>query len=146
MRAFSYIEIKQPIGVFYYCAVPATYLLKIVKSSPRSKSEDGVQRDQQQDRINSISKYCSDPDAVFPTPIVVSIDDGSRVRLEEDKRRIVFSDDDVVIGDVIDGQHRLWGIERSNYAEQFVLPVAFMFGLTLEEKAYIFSLVSKENL
>lgn len=145
MKTFSYIEIQQPIGVFYYCAIPASYLLKIVRSSPRSKSEDGVQRDQQQDRINNISKYCSDPDAVFPTPIVVSVDTGARVTLDEENRKVVFLDDEGVIGDVIDGQHRLWGIEGSKYAEQFVLPVAFMFGLTLEEKAYIFSTINSNQ-
>lgn len=145
MRTYNYIEIQQPIGVFYYCAIPATYLLKVVKSSPRSKSIDGVQRDQQQDRINSISKYCSDPDAVFPTPIVVSVDAGSKVMLDEEHHQIVFADEESVIGDVIDGQHRLWGIEGSKYADQFVLPVAFMFGLTLEEKAYIFSTINSNQ-
>ena len=145
MKTFSYIEIQQPIGLFYYCAIPATYLLKIVRSSPRSKSEEGVQRDQQQDRINNISKYCSDPDAVFPTPIVVSVDAGAKVTLDEEHRMIVFTDEEGVIGDVIDGQHRLWGIEGSKYADQFVLPVAFMFGLTLEEKAYIFSTINSNQ-
>lgn len=145
MKAYSYIEIQQPIGVFYYCAVPATYLLKVVRSSPRSKGEDGVQRDPQQDRINSISKYCSDPDAVFPTPIVVSVDAGSKVILDEEQHKIIFAEEDTIIGDVIDGQHRLWGIEGSKYADQFILPVAFMFGLTLEEKAYIFSTINSNQ-
>lgn len=145
MKTFSYIEIQQPIGVFYYCAIPATYLLKVVKSSPRSKGEDGVQRDPQQDRINSISKYCSDPDAVFPTPIVVSVDAGSKVTLDEEHRLVIFGDEETIIGDVIDGQHRLWGIEGSKYANQFVLPVALMFGLTLEEKAYIFSTINSNQ-
>lgn len=145
MKTFSYIEVQQPIGVFYYCAIPAAYLLKIVRSSPRSKSEEGVQRDQQQDRINNISKYCSDPDAVFPTPIVVSVDAGTKVTLDEEHRKIVFSDEEGIIGDVIDGQHRLWGIEGSKYADQFVLPVALMFGLTLEEKAYIFSTINSNQ-
>lgn len=145
MKIFSYLEVQQPIGVFYYCAIPATFLLKVVKASPRSKNEGGVQRDPQQDRINQISKYCSDPDAVFPTPIVVSVNAGANVTLDEDHHNIIFADDETVIGDVIDGQHRLWGIEGSKYADQFVLPVALMFGLTLEEKAYIFSTINSNQ-
>ena len=145
MKTFSYIETQQPIGTFYYCAIPATFLLKVVRSSPRSKSETGVQRDLQQDRINSISRYCSDPDAVFPTPIVVSVDASSNVTLDEVHRWVVFADEEAIIGDVIDGQHRLWGIEGSKYADQFVLPVALMFGLTLEEKAYIFSTINSNQ-
>ncbi len=145
MKIYSYIEVQQPIGLFYYCAIPATFLLKIVEASPRSKNEDGVQRDLQQDRINQISKYCSDPDAIFPTPIVVSVNAGAKVKLDEVNHNVVFTDEESVIGDVIDGQHRLWGIEGSKYADQFVMPVALMFGLTLEEKAYIFSTINSNQ-
>ena len=146
MIEFSYIEIQQPIGSFYYCAIPASFLLKVVRTSPRSKNNDGVQRDLQQDRIKKISKYCSDPDAVFPTPIVISIDEDAKIKLDEEKHSVIFYNDDMIVGDVIDGQHRLWGIEGSKYADKFILPVALMFGLTLEEKAYIFSTINSNQV
>ncbi len=145
MKTYSYIEVQQPIGVFYLCAIPASILLKVVKQSPRSKGGDGVQRDMQQERINKISKYCSDPDAIFPTPIVVSVEKGAKVRLDEEHHTVIMYEDDGIIGDVIDGQHRLWGIEGSKYADQFILPVVLMFDLTLEEKAYIFSTINSNQ-
>lgn len=145
MKTYNYIEVQQPIGVFYLCAIPANVLLKVVKRSPRSKGGEGVQRDTQQERVNKISRYCSDPDAIFPTPIVVSVEKGAMVKLDEEHHTVVLFEDNGIIGDVIDGQHRLWGIEGSKYADQFILPVVLMFDLTLEEKAYIFSTINSNQ-
>ena len=146
MIKINYVEVEQPIGTFYLCSINALTLLKLVKSTPRSKSEDGVQRDLQEVRVKKISEYCSDPDAVFPTPIVVSIDRDANVSIDEDNHQIIVTNDEVEIGDVIDGQHRLWGIEKSASAVSFNLPVVLMFDLTLEEKAYIFSTINSNQV
>ena len=74
MMVYSYIEVKQPIGVFYICSIPASVLINIVESRAYSKGNDGVQRDLSPERTKAVANYCSDPDAVFPTPIVVSVD------------------------------------------------------------------------
>ena len=49
------------------------------------------------------------------------------------------------IGDVLDGQHRLLGLEDSGVENDFQLPVVFMFGLTAEEKAYVFSIINSKQ-
>ena len=146
MIKINYVEVEQPIGTFYLCSINALTLLTLVKSTPRSKCEDGVQRDLQEVRVKKISEYCSDPDAVFPTPIVVSIDRDADVSIDEDNHQIIVTNDEVEIGDVIDGQHRLWGIEKSASAVSFNLPVVLMFDLTLEEKAYIFSTINSNQV
>ena len=103
--------------------------------------EEGVQRQQSEERVNKISKYCEDPDATFPTPIIVSI--YSNVALVDNGNFFTFNiDEEERIGDVIDGQHRLMGIAKSGYSERFKLPVALMFNLNVEEKAYIFSTIN----
>lgn len=145
MIAFDYIEVKQPIGTFYLCSIPASRLLKMVNVIRRSQQDDGVQRDPSESRIKNIGEYCSDPDAIFPTPIVVSVDTTAKVIIDEGKHQIFFPDEGV-IGDVIDGQHRLWGIERSSYVEAFTLPVVLMFGLTTEQKAYVFSTINSNQV
>lgn len=144
MKSFDYIEVQQPIGTFYLCCIPASILTKIVRVSARSKDDDGVQRDMSKSRIKSIGIYCSDPDAIFPTPIVVSVDKSAHVILDENNHKISFSENSC-IGDVIDGQHRLWGIEHSSYIDNFNLPVVLMFDLTIEEKAYIFSTINSNQ-
>lgn len=144
MKTFPYIEVKQPIGTFYLCCIPASVLVKIVTAKSRSGYEDGVQRERLKNRINSIVNFCSDPDAVFPTPIVISVDKHANVKMNTDKREITIPEDNL-IGDVIDGQHRLWGIKESGLSDKFDLPVVFMFDLLLEEKAYVFATINSNQ-
>lgn len=146
MISFDYIEVRQPIGVFYLCSIPANVLLKIVSVTRRGQQAEGVQRELSEPRIKKIGDYCSDPDAIFPTPIVVSININANVLIDEEKHKIIIGNEDSVIGDVIDGQHRLWGIDRSSYADSFALPVVFMFGLTTEQKAYVFSTINSNQV
>lgn len=146
MISFDYIEVRQPIGVFYLCSIPANVLLKIVSVTRRGQQAEGVQRELSEPRIKKIGEYCSDPDAIFPTPIVVSVNVDANVKVDEEKRKIIIGRDESIIGDVIDGQHRLWGIERSSYVESFYLPVVLMFGLTTEQKAYVFSTINSNQV
>ena len=151
-----YLEYEQPIGTFYMTVIDAERLIGIVDIKRRGDSvinglslwngkpenrEEGVQRQQSEERVNKISKYCEDPDATFPTPIIVSVYSG--IRVEDNGHSFSFNiDEDERIGDVIDGQHRLLGIAKSGYGGNFMLPVALMFNMNVEEKAYIFSTIN----
>ena len=150
-----YLEYEQPIGTFYMTVIEAETLLRIVEvrrrgetyngyslwnDKPRSM-EEGVQRKESTDRVNKISKYCEDPDATFPTPIIISIYSG--VNVEDRDHKFIFNiREEERIGDVIDGQHRLMGIAKSGYGSRFKLPVALMFNMNVEEKAYVFSTIN----
>lgn len=156
MLELPYLEYEQPIGTFYMTVIEAERLINIVDIKRRGNSvingfslwngkpenrEEGVQRQQSEERVNKICKYCEDPDATFPTPIIVSV--YSRTRVEDNGHSFSFNiDEDERIGDVIDGQHRLLGIAKSGYSGRFKLPVALMFNMTIEEKAYIFSTIN----
>lgn len=144
MIEINYIEVTQPIGTFYMCSIKASQLLRMVETIKRSDTENGVQRDLSPKRTKEIASFCSDPDAVFPTPIVVSVYSDKNISIDSYQKKILFPDD-VIIGDVIDGQHRLWGIGQSSDADLFELPVVFMFGLNIEEKAYIFATINSNQ-
>ena len=145
-KTVQYISITQPIGTFYLCSIPAMDLLKIVDVDRRSTTNDaGIQREKNGSRVAAIGQYCSDPDAVFPTPIVVSVHNPDMLVLDESKGTISYPDDHIIIGSVLDGQHRLWGINESEYRNKFNLPVVFMFGLTTEEEAYIFATINSNQ-
>ena len=146
MMELDYIEVKQPIGSFYLCSISAKELLNMVNTEPHSKQPDGVQRDLSSSRVREIGEYCSDPDAIFPTPIVVSIYQNAPVSVDYEKKKICIDNNGAKVGDVIDGQHRLWGIKSSSYVDEFSLPVVLMFDLTTEQKAYVFSTINSNQV
>jgi len=139
-----FIEINQPIGSFYLTKINAIDLGELVSVTPRSASPSAIQRDESSKRITEISKYCSDPDATFPTPIIISIYDDADIKMD-DNYFIISRSLKNKIGEVIDGQHRLKGILKSSYAIKFELPVILMFNLSEEEKAYVFSIINSKQ-
>jgi len=138
----KYLLVKQPIGNFYITSLEASVLAKIADVTARGEHPDAIQRDQSQNRIKEISEYCSDTDATFPTPVIVSVDLSSNARIDED---YIYFDENDIIGDVIDGQHRLEGLKKSNFINDFQLPVVFMFNLEPYQKAYVFSIINSKQ-
>lgn len=137
------IEIEQPIGTFYLSSMKANEILKSTRiyqrkyDSDTQKSNTAVQRIESSERVKNIKMYCTDPDATFPTPIIISIN-SKKVIVGENW--IKFPENEI-IGEVIDGQHRLLGIKDSILVD-IELPVVFMFDLTREEIAYVFATIN----
>lgn len=135
-------EMEQPIGAFYVGKIKSDVLINITKTVRRSENE-GVQRELSGKRARDISKYCEDPDATFPTPIILAVNESDIKSFSENDHGIykLSFDDDYAFAEIIDGQHRIEGIKL---AEDFVtdLLVVLMFDLTEEEKAYVFSTIN----
>ena len=113
------VKVDQPIGRFYITALPATILSKITTVDPRDiENEMGVQRHGKKSRIKEISEFCSDPDATFPTAVVVSVDEDKQQYcvLDEAETQVTI-DEAHIVGQVIDGQHRLKGLMMSDNIE-----------------------------
>lgn len=144
-KVIPLIEVTQPIGTFYISALDARTILKIAEINvSRKRFEPACFTSNGSNKcVNGISEYCADPDATFPTPIIIAMnEDLSGCSINSNMMEI---DDSKVLGEVIDGQHRLLGIQASEYIDDFVLPVVFMFGLTEEEKAYVFSIINSKQ-
>ncbi|PYE26359.1 DGQHR domain-containing protein [Paraburkholderia silvatlantica] len=148
----EYIEINQPIGKFYLAMLPAEVLLKQVDILRRGMSEEqrqNVQRDLSLTRQREIAAYISDPDATFPTSIIISLYDEA-VTLVPGERVMRF-ERGVPIGKVLDGQHRLEGLKLAraqgleDIVSEFQLPVVFMVGLEPGDEAYIFSTINSKQ-
>lgn len=147
MKTYSCIKVDQPIGRFYITALPATVLAKITRVDPRDlENETGIQRQGKSSRIKEISDYCSDPDATFPTAIVVSVDAERQqyCSLNDDENELTI-DDNQIVGQIIDGQHRLNGLKESSNIENFEIPVVFMFNMTPKDNAYVFSIINSKQ-
>ncbi len=137
-----YIEITQPIGTFYISKLNADIVGKVTEITPRSEHPEAVQRDLSPKRVNEIKDYCSDPDATFPTPIIISIYKKADIQINNGYFEF---DENSKIGQIIDGQHRIEGILKSNKSTEFELPIVFMFNLIEEEKAYVFSIINSKQ-
>lgn len=141
------IEITQSIGTFYVGKISSDILINITKTVRRN-GNDGIQRELSEKRVKEIAKYCEDPDAAFPTPIILAVNEKDAISVEtsefdENIIELKFKDDKE-FAEILDGQHRVEGIRAAN-GHNFELMIVVMFDLTEEEKAYIFSTINSNQ-
>ena len=143
-KEIKVIEITQPIGTFFIGKIDSSDLIKSSYVRPRGDNE-GIQRQTSIKREMEIESYCKDPDATFPTPIILSVD-SSFCKLKNNGTLIEYEDDKYIF-EIIDGQHRVGGIKRASISYGFSceLLVVLMFDLTEEEKAYVFSTINSNQ-
>lgn len=144
MKKIYLMRIEQPIGYFYLGKLNSEEL-RLIAEPNRRKLDKGIQRKLRDDRLKDISFYCKDPDATFPTPIILAIDEVKELNpigndiYEYD----IDLDSNTAKAEILDGQHRLYGILDSG--KNVELPVVIMFNLTDEEKAYVFSTINSNQ-
>lgn len=135
-----YIEVNQPIGTFYISKINAHYLINYTTINRRTLNNNGIQRALNNEKVKKIGDYCNDPDATFPTPIILSINSKD---IDIDETTIIFKKD--YVGEIIDGQHRVNGLALTNNVDNFELPIILMLDLDQSEKAYIFSVINSNQ-
>lgn len=136
---------------FYITSIDASDL--IVNSNVERLSEGrGVQRYLNEQRTLDIAKFCQQNDAIFPTPIIVSLNtDFVNQENKNEGKLSVWSaseaknklDGDLVPFSIIDGQHRLAGIEKyfetnKENQKKFMLPLIIYKDASIESSAKIF--------
>ena len=145
-KTINLIEITQPIGTFYVGKMNSEDLVKSFYVRSRVDG-DGIQRLSSRKRVDEIEAYCKDPDAAFPTPIILSVDSSKCKFGENSSTSTVIFENSEEVFEIIDGQHRVKGIKQAQHSFGFKceLLVVFMFDLTEEEKAYIFSTINSNQ-
>lgn len=153
-------QIQQQIGVFYTGVTSAKSLLEICKFDFRRIHERGgrkeflgIQRELKTARTKEIAKYIRTQDSVFPTSIVISVDERCASLKEKDgfwllelseyidpvDQRLNIPYDSLAT--IIDGQHRLKSFEGIE-GLTFDLPVSIFIGIDDAIEATIFSTVN----
>lgn len=147
IRKITMIEITQPVGTFYVGKINSDILVKITKTV-RRKGDEGIQRELSDRRAKEISKYCEDPDATFPTPIILAIKEADVISVNKEKGNTdiinIEYNDEKRFAEILDGQHRIEGI-KLNSDKIFEMMIVVMFDITEEEKAYIFSTINSNQ-
>ena len=153
------LKVHQPIGEFYIASVNYKDLLEICffdirqhEMSGTIEKYIGIQRRLNQSRIDEISKFVQLPDASFPTSIIIAIDEQfvegtnlngkniikiSNKPFLEDYDPIIFKN----LARVLDGQHRLAGLEKSEL-EKFEVTVSIFVGMDISDQSSIFANVN----
>jgi DGQHR domain-containing protein len=158
------IRVCQPIGDFYIGSIISKQLFEIAYFDIRHMVHEdgidsylGIQRELSKRRIREISQYAKGTDATFPTAVILAIPEQCvsivATPLNQEKfftmtlRNIPDAEnpEDVIlyrqIARVIDGQHRIAGLE--NYSgPTFELNVSIFVGADISDQASIFSTVN----
>lgn len=157
---FNFITIDQPAGRFYVSKINANILIPISQSDTRTPyNSTGIQRKLNMSRVKEIAKYCEEKSAMFPTPIILSADSNYFNFYSESNTKMEYTniesgfleiDDGKIIQDkkflsIVDGQHRLSGIDKSGMAQEFDLLVMFVFDTEAYQDAEIFSIINRNQ-
>ncbi|HKR05649.1 MAG TPA: DGQHR domain-containing protein [Bacteroidia bacterium] len=150
---FRCLKCKQPIGEFYIGILNHSDLIKITYADIRrldTHSEQreveiytGIQRELSKNRVKEIGKYVNMVDATFPTGVIIHINQKDVVNYDEANEimTIPFLDN---IAKVLDGQHRIAGLEEySQNDNSFQINVTIFVGMELEDQAIVFATINK---
>lgn len=168
IKNIDFIEIKQPIGKFYIARMKCIDLLDIALFDIRRIERDetsnidtyfGIQRKPSPNRLKEISEYVKYVDATFPNSIVVSINSIESEESDTPIKNIYIENGKLsirrneMIAQIIDGQHRLLGLQRAidednslfsyEIKENFELAVTIYVDMDVENQSMVFATINK---
>ena len=144
------IEVSQPIGQFYFGSIDHTDLIKISYRDIRRIDQEqrevesylGIERPLRKDRVADLQAYVNTVDATFPSPIILAIDE-ENVKLNTDTGIMSIKDDEDV-AKILDGQHRIAGLEDFE-GEAFDVLVTIFVAMDIEYQAMVFATINLEQ-
>ena len=143
--SYKSLAYNQPGGTFYTCSIPALDIIDRLDIRRRKIGQnDGIQREDDERRVNAIAKYAETPDCIFPTPIIVSAYADSMLY---ENGMIVFKDYRKPVGHILDGQHRILGLRKASKLalQELELQVVFVFEIDTYSEATIFVTINSNQ-
>ncbi|MCD8882168.1 DGQHR domain-containing protein [Mammaliicoccus sciuri] len=145
-------EIKQTNNnnyIAYFSKIKSKELIKYAQTIRLHESETAVQRFLDENRAENIAKYFEKEDAIFPTPIILSLNTDLMVDYNHKERTMIIENDENLLNDIdlpfsiIDGQHRVEGMklfyERNHYSEKNIdIPIIIYLDADQVTSANIF--------
>src|SRR6266581_5535687 len=142
---FPAILVTQPIGSFYVGAIDSQDLVAVSYAEiRRPEGRDleryiGTQRDLSPGRVAELKQYVTTIDACFPTSIILAV--SSDHASFDEKRGVLTIDRDENVAKIIDGQHRIAGLEDYK-GERFEVNVTIFVDMELEDQAMVFATIN----
>jgi DGQHR domain-containing protein len=159
--SFPCIRARQPIGDIFVGAIPAKQLMQITYFDVRRVLRDerdferylGIQRPLDERRVLTLNDYVNYKDASFPTSVIIAVEQ-DYVQFDFESNRMIISNFRLgeeaptinlgKIARVLDGQHRIAGLQGFNGTE-FDLSVTIFVGADIADQAQIFATVNLEQ-
>lgn len=159
---FHCLRARQPIGDIFVATIPYKTLAKLTYFDVRRVLREdrdferylGIQRPLDEGRVRQLAQYVNLIDASFPSSVIIALEedyvrydaDGGimyvrNFREGEEEPSIPISK----IGRVLDGQHRIAGLENFHSDGVFDLSVTIFIGADIADQAHIFATVNIEQ-
>lgn len=140
------LAVHQPIGTFFLCAMDSSDVVAVSYADVRRiEGRDlervvGIQRPLVPSRVKELKKYVTTIDSAFPTSILLAVGAADAIYDAEAGRLRLRRDANVA--KIIDGQHRIAGLEGYSGADPFELTVTVFVDIGLEDQALLFATIN----
>ena len=159
---FQCICARQPVGDIYIAVIPFRDLIRITFFDVRRRLQQdrdferylGIQRQLEKKRVDQLAQYVNFADASFPTSIIIAVEQ-DYVSFSEERRSMTLSnfregEDKPSIAlprlaRVLDGQHRIAGLDDGFRGVDFDLSVTIFVGADISDQAHIFATVNLQQ-
>jgi DGQHR domain-containing protein len=142
---FPCLEVQQPIGQFYVGTIAAKDLVEISYADIRRiEGNDldkilGIQRPLSKTRVSELKQYVRTVDASFPTSIILAVNPENATYNRKDRAMSITRSQNVA--KIIDGQHRIAGLEGYGGTD-FELNVTIFVDMDIEDQALLFATIN----
>ena len=146
------LEVHQSIGTFYvgvinydaFKRISYADIRRMIGRETELETYIGIQRTIDTGRVNKIKKYLEGIDATFPTSMIIAV---SSENTEYDKENNIMKiADKPDVAKILDGQHRLKGLEDfKEPGDKFQLNTTIFLDVELEEQALIFATINQSQ-
>ena len=145
--SFKCLQVNQPIGNFYIGVIDSRDLVQIAFADVRSIAEEeravdkylGIERPLSKVRVEDIKNYVKTVDATFPTGIIVAV--SSEDASFDERTSIMKIRRDEKVAKIIDGQHRIAGLEGYSRRD-FQLNLTIFIDMDIEDQAMVFATIN----
>jgi DGQHR domain-containing protein len=142
---FRCLEVNQPIGTFYVGAIESTDLVRISYADVRRielrdvEEYLGIERPLSPGRVAELKEYVKTVDATFPTNIILAIP-SEKATYDRDRGTMTIANEEDV-AKIIDGQHRIAGLEKYS-GPNFQVDATIFIDMDIEDQAMVFATIN----
>lgn len=148
---FPVLRIRQPIGELFVGRMTAPEIRSVAYADVREMAENeldtfiGINRRLTKRRVKELQLYVNTYDATFPTSIILAVPEpNAEFREDSGTLRICGTDETPLesAAKIIDGQHRIKGLEAVSNDTDFEVCVAVLVGADIATQATVFATVN----